>query len=211
MCLELFETKFNCLLSKLSWFSFWLSYIFGTQPSELCFKIGAPIFTRSRRGYGKQSYPQFIEEIDSQTWICDLLLLVEDTCLPLYYHLCDKTEYFMPCRRLHIIKVSFGFMNSICNVSIFKPLDNNKSLFFLEHLKVWWWSWNKDERFMTKSATKLTITAATFTVSWNRMNFWMFLWTHLPINYHGINKYWHYYMDKHMIFSKPFCGQNANF
>ena len=72
--------------------------------------------------------------------------------------------------------------------------------FFLEHLKVWWWSWNKDERFMTKSATKLTITAATFTVSWNRMNFWMFLWTHLPINYHGINKYWHYYMYKHLIF-----------
>ena len=130
MCLELFETKFNFLLSKLSWFSFWLSYIFGTQPPELCFKIGAPIFMRSERGYGRQSYLQFIEDIDFQTQICNLLLLVENTHLPLYYHLCDKTEYFMPCRRLHVIKVTFGFMNSICNVSIFKPLDNNKSLFF---------------------------------------------------------------------------------
>ena len=36
-------------------------------------------------------------------------------------------------------------------------------------------------------------------------------WFYFAINYYGINKYWHYYMDKHMIFSKPFCGQNANF
>ena len=81
---------------------------------------------RSERGYGRQSYLQFIEDIDFQTQICNLLLLVENTHLPLYYHLCDKTEYFMSRYRLHIIKVTFGFMNSICNISIFQPLDDGK-------------------------------------------------------------------------------------
>ena len=94
-----------------------------------------PIFARFERGYGRQSYLQFVEEIDSQTQICDLLLSVEDTCLSLYYHLCDKTKYFMPRHRLHIIKVTFGFMNSICNVSIFQPWNDGNSI-FLEHLKV---------------------------------------------------------------------------
>jgi len=44
----------------------------------------APTFARSRRGYGRQFYPQFIGEADSRTQthnlVLVLVLLVEGTC-----------------------------------------------------------------------------------------------------------------------------------
>ena len=47
-------------------------------------------FTRSGRGYNKQSYPQFMGDVDSQTQTCNMLLLVKGTCYRTKFQLLIK-------------------------------------------------------------------------------------------------------------------------
>ena len=88
-------------------------------------------------------------------------------------------------RFLHIMLVISGsvrpiggfVINSLMGFSVARARAPNVSIIRFTHNN--WTAVNGTSPAKT-AATKLIIRAATFTVSWNWMNFWILLYTHLP-------------------------------